>query len=69
MSHLDKTIKHYIPDYLFKDLKYPESAVLTPGEIYGADRLWAIIVSRCGGDPLEMLFELKHTHSIKKDGT
>lgn len=66
MSHLDKTIKHGIPEYIFKDLKNPKSPVLTPGEIYGADRLWSLIVSKCGGDPLEILFELEHNPVTKE---
>ena len=58
MSHLDKTIKHDIPDYLFKDLKHPDSPVLSPGEIYGANRLWSLIIKQKGSDPFIIIEDL-----------
>jgi radical SAM protein with 4Fe4S-binding SPASM domain len=44
MSHLDKQIKHTIPEHLFKQLQ--QGPVLTPGEIYGAQRMWELVKSK-----------------------
>jgi hypothetical protein len=41
MSHTNKQIKHSIPEHLFAQLK--TGAVLTPGEIFGADKMYSLL--------------------------
>jgi len=47
-----------IPEYLYNTLK-KNNTVLTPGEIFGAAKLWELLVKQAGGDPLEIISELQ----------